>query len=351
MKPIAVIILNWNGEKLLREFLPSVVANTPEDIADVIVADNGSTDGSIPLLEKEFPQVKILRFEENLGFAGGYNRAIAETGYRFTLLLNSDVETPVGYLEPLYEFMSNHPEVGAVQPKILSYTEKTKFEYAGASGGFIDRNGYPYCRGRIFDSVEEDHGQYDSPTEVFWATGAALFVRTDIYEKAGGLDERFFAHMEEIDLCWRMKTMGYQLWCIPQSVVYHLGGGSLPAENPKKTYLNFRNNLLLLHKNLPEKVKRTALRRRRLLDTLAFCKFLATFDFPNARAILRAHRDFRRMRPLYPPLRSAAPSIGEPPLRGETEASENRFSLRKYPNILVEYFLRGRRRFSQLNNG
>lgn len=336
MKPVAVIILNWNGEKLLREFLPSVVANTDTSIADVIVADNRSTDGSRELLRKEFPQVKLLEFDENLGFAGGYNRALRETGYRYTLLLNSDVETPAGWLTPLHNFMEAHPDAAACQPKILSYKQKEKFEYAGAAGGFIDRNGYPYCRGRIFDTVEDDNGQYDIPVEVFWATGAALMVRTDLYEKAGGLDERFFAHMEEIDLCWRLLLMGHTLWCVPASHVYHLGGGSLPAANPRKTYLNFRNNLLLLHKNLPAADLRGALLRRRLLDTVAWAKFILTLDLPNASAILRAHRDFRRMRREY---------TTHPPVNLLARSADRRT---RRPDILLSYFIKRKRHYSQL---
>ena len=336
MKPVAVIILNWNGEKLLREFLPSVVANTDTSIADVIVADNGSTDGSRELLHKDFPQVKLLEFDENLGFAGGYNRALRETGYRYTLLLNSDVETPAGWLTPLHDFMEAHPDAAACQPKILSYKQKGKFEYAGAAGGFIDRNGYPYCRGRIFDTVEDDNSQYDTPVEVFWATGAALMVRTDLYEKAGGLDERFFAHMEEIDLCWRLLLMGHTLWCVPASHVYHLGGGSLPAANPRKTYLNFRNNLLLLHKNLPAANLRGALLRRRLLDTVAWAKFILTLDLPNASAILRAHRDFRRMRREY---------TTHPPVNLLTRSADRRT---RRPDILLSYFIKRKRHYSQL---
>jgi hypothetical protein len=333
-KPVAVIILNWNGEKLLREFLPSVVANTPTDIADIIVADNGSTDGSLNLLRNEFPEVSILPFTENLGFAGGYNRAIRETGYQYTLLLNSDVETPSGWLQPLFNFMEMHSHAAACQPKILSYTDKSKFEYAGAAGGFIDRNGYPYCRGRIFADVETDHGQYDTPIEVFWATGAALMVRTELYLKAGGLDERFFAHMEEIDLCWRLLLMGESLWCVPAAKVYHLGGGSLPVNNPNKTYLNFRNNLLLLHKNLPKEDLGTALFRRRLLDTLAWLKFIVTGDTKNASAILRAHRDFKSMRKEY-----------------TTHPDYNLLKMvvtKPRPNILIEYYLKHKHYYSQL---
>lgn len=331
MKPIAVIILNWNGDKLLKEFLPSVVANTDQELADVIVADNGSTDTSRELLRRDFPSVKLLEFDDNLGYAGGYNRALRETGYAYTVLLNSDVETPAGWLRPLHDFMESHPDAAACQPKILSYNEKHKFEYAGAAGGFIDRNGYPYCRGRIFDTVEEDKGQYDTPMEIFWATGAALMVRTQLYEQAGGLDERFFAHMEEIDLCWRLQLMGKSLWCVPQSHVYHLGGGSLPAANPRKTYLNFRNNLLLLHKNLPAQDLRGALLRRRLLDTIAWGKFMATLDLANANAILKAHRDFHRMRKAY----TSHPGV-------------NLLTSPRRPDILLSYFLSHKKRYSDL---
>lgn len=336
MKQVAVIILNWNGEKLLREFLPSVIANTNADLADVIVADNGSTDSSVELLKKEFPEVKLLEFSENLGFAGGYNRALQETAYPLTVLLNSDVETPEGWLEPLVEFMDEHSEVAACQPKILAYRQKDTFEYAGAAGGFIDRNGFPYCRGRIFSTVEKDEGQYDTPCEIFWATGACLMVRTELYNRAGGLDERFFAHMEEIDLCWRLHIMGFKIWCVPASKVYHLGGGSLPASNPRKTYLNFRNNLMLLFKNLPEADRKSALIRRRLLDTIAWAKFMVTFDFANANAILKAHRDFRKMRDEYKPLRF------------HHTITFNLLRSPRRPNILLRYYLSGRHRFSQL---
>lgn len=332
MPPVAVIILNWNGEKLLREFLPSVVANTPAALADIIVADNGSTDGSAELLRREFPSVKVLRFEENLGFVGGYNRAIRETRYPLTVLLNSDVSTPRGWLTPLVDCLNSSPEVAACQPKLRSYREPGLFEYAGAAGGYIDRNGYPYCRGRIFATVEEDRGQYDTPADIFWATGACLAVRTDLYLEVGGLDERFFAHMEEIDLCWRLQLAGYKIRVVPQSIVYHLGGGSLPADNPRKTYLNFRNNLLLLHKNLPARRLRATLLRRRLLDALAWLRFVATFDFANACAILRAHRDFRAMRRDYP----------LHPDRDLLHTSPPR------PDILTDYYLRRRRQFSSL---
>ena len=333
MKKVAVIILNWNGEKLLREFLPSVIATTDSTIADVIVADNGSTDSSVELLRNEFPQVKVLEFSENYGFAEGYNRAIKETNYPYTILLNSDVATTDGWVIPLYEQMEANPNIGACQPKIRAYTNKSHFEYAGAAGGFIDCNGYPYCRGRIFDSVEEDKGQYDDIIPIFWATGAALMVRSELYLKVGGLDKDFFAHMEEIDLCWRILLTGSDIVAVPQSTVFHLGGGSLPASNPRKTYLNFRNNLLMLHKNLPDSTRGKKLFVRRLLDTIAWAKFMATFDFKNANAILKAHRDFKKMRKAY----TSHPDVDLLKTRHDC-----------HRNILVDYYLRGRKTWSSL---
>ena len=297
---LSVMILNWNGEKLLREFLPSVIANTQGPEVEVIVIDNGSTDDSMKVLCEEFPNVKILAFDENLGFSGGYNRAIKEVDSEFVVLLNSDVETPTGWWQPLLSFMHSHPEVGACQPKILSYRNKDKFEYAGAAGGLLDKYGYPFCRGRLFDKIEYDLCQYDTgPEDIAWASGAALMVRREVYLDAGGLDELFFAHMEEIDLCCRIHNLGYRVCIVPESCVYHLGGASLAQGNPRKTYLNFRNNLLLLHKNLPEKPGKKLLFKRRLMDTLAFFMYVAKLDFPNAKAILQAHSDFKKMRKNY----------------------------------------------------
>ena len=333
MNKVAVIILNWNGEKLLREYLPSVIETTDTSIADVIVADNGSTDSSVELLRKEFPQVKVLEFSENYGFAEGYNRAIKETNYPYTVLLNSDVATTEGWINALYDYMEANPNVGACQPKIRAYTNKSHFEYAGAAGGFIDSNGYPYCRGRIFDTVEEDNGQYDEVIPVFWATGAALMVRSQLYLEVGGLDKDFFAHMEEIDLCWRILLTGSEIMAVPQSVVYHLGGGSLPASNPRKTYLNFRNNLLMLHKNLPDATRGKKLFVRRLLDTIAWAKFMATFDFKNANAILKAHNDFKKMRKAY----TNHPNVDLLQTRPDC-----------HRNILLDYYLRGRKKWSDL---
>lgn len=327
-KPIAVIILNWNGEALLREFLPKVLAATDSNIADVIVVDNGSSDNSVALLEQEFPHLQLIKFSENYGFAEGYNKAIKSTQYKYTILLNSDVATASDWIAPLYDYMEQHPEVGACQPKLLSYKEPEMFEYAGASGGFIDKNGYPYCRGRIFATIEKDNHQYDDVISVFWATGAALMVRSDLYLEVGGLDKDFFAHMEEIDLCWRILLAGFDIKVIPQSVAYHLGGGSLPASNPRKTYLNFRNNLLLLHKNLPDSTRSRKLFIRRLYDTIAWAKFMLTFDFKNANAILKAHNDFRRMRRAY----TSHPD--EDLLDTHTDT---------HRNIILDYYLRGRK--------
>ncbi len=336
-RPLAAIILNWNGEKLLRRFLPEVIANTDSSITRIIVADNGSTDGSLELLKTEFAdKVDILAFDTNLGFAAGYNRAILEAGdFTYCALINSDLAPDPGWDRIMVDYMKANPRIGAAQPKILSYSDPTHFEYAGACGGFIDRNGYPYCRGRIFGHCEADRGQYDTPQEVFWASGAAMVVRRDLYLALGGLDPGFFAHMEEIDLCWRIHLAGYQVAAVPAASVRHLGGGSLPMGNPRKTYLNFRNNLLMMHKNLPDATRARKLFKRRLLDALAWCRSVATLNWADAAAIVRAHRDFRRM----------ARSYGAHPdddLLGVTPGSQT--------NILAQYYLRRRRTYQGLTH-
>ena len=300
MKELAVIILNWNGRRLLEQFLPVASRYSITEDADLIVADNGSTDDSVEWVKAHHPEVKVLSFSENYGFAEGYNKAIMQTQYKYTILLNSDVEVTEDWTRPLLDFMRRNSDVGALQPKIRSWKERTKFEYAGAAGGYLDKLGYPYCRGRLFDSIEEDHGQYDGKVvDICWASGAALMVRTDIYLKVGGLDARFFAHMEEIDLCCRIHGAGYRVVAVPDAMVFHVGGASLAQGNPKKTYLNFRNNLLLLHKNMPIKEGRKKLFIRRLYDTLAWGMFMLKFDFKNANAVLKAHNDFRKMKKLY----------------------------------------------------
>lgn len=299
-KKLAVIILNWNGRKLLEKFIPIAERFTSGKDVDLWVADNGSEDTSITWLKENHPGVKVIELGYNYGFAEGYNKAISSINYPYSLLLNSDVEVTEGWWQPLLKFMEENPDVGAVQPKIKSYKNREFFEYAGAAGGYLDKLGYPYCRGRLFDRIEKDNGQYDGcPAEVCWASGAALMVRTELYLRLGGLDTLFFAHMEEIDLCCRMIAAGYRVCALSDSEVFHVGGASLAQGNPRKTYLNFRNNLLLLYKNLPDETRNKTLFLRRLADSLAFFMFMAKFDFSNASAILKAHRDFRKMRKHY----------------------------------------------------
>ena len=280
---------------MLRRFLPSVVANSPE--ADVIVADNGSTDSSLEMLRAEFPEVGIIALDRNYGFAEGYNRAIAEAQTPYTVLLNSDVEVTPHWLEPLISFMNDNPNAAACQPKLRDYKNKAMFEYAGACGGFIDGLGYPYCRGRVMSVVEKDEGQYDgAPASVFWATGAALLVRTSVYNEVGGLDERFFAHQEEIDLCWRLKSRGYGVYCVPESVVYHVGGATLNKSNPRKTFLNFRNNLLMLYKNLPDRRLRAVMAYRFLLDYIAAFQMLLSGRPADFRAVVKARSEYSHIK-------------------------------------------------------
>ena len=303
MGRVAVVILNYNGEEMLGRFLPTVVENTPG--ADIVVVDNASTDSSVALVKERFPAVRLIVLDRNYGFADGYNKAMAMLDAEYALLLNSDVEVTPGWLEPLVEALDADSCIAACQPKVLDYKRKAFFEYAGAAGGFIDRYGYPFCRGRIFETVEEDKGQYDDVADVFWATGAAMLVRTAVYREVCGLDGRFFAHMEEIDLCWRMHARGYRIVCVPGSRVYHVGGATLSSANPRKTYLNFRNNLLMLYKNLPAKELRGIMRVRRILDYVAAFKFALTGGFDHCMAVFRARRDFRRVKKDYTAAREA----------------------------------------------
>lgn len=295
MEKTAVIILNWNGAQMLRTYLPSVIAHTKG--AEIIVADNGSTDDSLEVLHKEFPSVKTIVLDTNYGFAEGYNKAIEQVESEYVVLLNSDVEVTEGWLSPLLDYMTAHPEVAAVQPKIRAWRERDRFEHAGAAGGFLSWLGYPYCRGRRFGRVEQDHGQYDTIAEIDWTTGACMCVRTSVYKECGGLDAAFFAHQEEIDLCWRMRNKGWKLACIPQSVVYHLGGGSLSYDNPRKTFLNFRNNLLMIYKN--RSFPWIVLSLRFFLDYAAAAMFLATGKKGSAKAVYEARKEYKRMRKNY----------------------------------------------------
>ena len=295
----SVVILNWNGAEMLRRFLPSVIAYSQGEGVEICVADNASSDNSCEVIEREFPEVRLIRLSENYGFAEGYNRALQQIDAEYVVLLNSDVEVTSGWLEPMTDYLDKHPQVAACQPKLLSFQEKSCFEYAGAAGGFIDKYGYPFCRGRIFDVVESDHGQYEDIIPVFWATGAALLIRLQVYREVGGLDGRFFAHMEEIDLCWRLRSRGYGIVCLPFSKVYHVGGATLKKENPRKTLLNFRNNLIMLYKNLPENELYRVMRVRLFLDYLAAFVFLLKGDKNNSLAVLRARKEYMSMRFLF----------------------------------------------------
>ncbi|MBQ3675821.1 MAG: glycosyltransferase family 2 protein [Bacteroidales bacterium] len=289
---IAVTILNWNGKSWLEKFLSNVVVNSPE--ATVYVIDNASTDDSIPFVQLNFPQVPIIQLDKNYGFAEGYNQGLAHIEADYFVLLNSDVEVTPKWITPIIEKMEANPRLAVCMPKLKSFHNPDFFEYAGAAGGFIDKYGYPFCHGRLFDSIEKDEGQYDNDCEIFWASGAALFVKANIYKELGGLDKDFFAHMEEIDFCWRVKNAGYSIQYIHNSEVFHVGGGSLPKENPFKTFLNFRNNLFMLHKNLPDDCYKTIIFKRRLLDAVSWLNFMAHLDFKNAKEIIHAHKEYRR---------------------------------------------------------
>ncbi len=338
MKKVSVVILNWNGSEMLRNFLPSVVEFSNLDNVEVCVADNGSTDDSCEMITAEFPSVRLIELDRNYGFAQGYNEALKHVDATYVILLNSDVEVTSGWLEPMMEYLDSHPEIAACQPKILSYKNKEYFEYAGAAGGFIDRYGYPFCRGRIFQNVEKDNGQYDDIRNIMWATGAALFIRLDDYRNVGGLDDRFFAHMEEIDLCWRLRSRGRGIVCIPQSVVYHVGGATLKKENPKKTFLNFRNNLLLLYKNLPDKELKKVLRVRNILDRVAIMVFYLKNDKANAKAIIDARKEFKNIRYSF-----AASRIDN-----MVNESVSKIEERKKYSILWKYHIGRKKVFSDL---
>ncbi|EJW92831.1 glycosyltransferase, group 2 family protein [gut metagenome] len=340
MDKVAVVILNWNGSDMLRKFLPSVLHYSLADDVSVYVADNGSTDDSVVMLQKEFPDVRLILLPKNFGFAEGYNQALSQVEAVYVVLLNSDVEVTEHWLDPLVQYLDLHPEVAACQPKIRSWIHKSYFEYAGAAGGFMDRYGYPFCRGRMLNVVEEDRGQYDTVCPVFWVTGAALFIRLADYRTVGGLDGSFFAHMEEIDLCWRLRARGKALVCIPQSVVYHVGAATLKRENPRKTFLNFRNNLLMLYKNLPEEDLVKVLCVRMLMDYVAVLHFLLHGQAANAWAVLCARRAFGKMR-------SSLKSVRVENLQ-HTMLSQ--IPERMQCSLLVQFYLKGKKKFSHLDS-
>jgi GT2 family glycosyltransferase len=292
MEPsVAVVILNWNGLSFLKRFLPSVVATNYPNL-QVIVGDNASTDGSVEYLKAAFPEVEVIENVKNYGFAEGYNRVLAQVSAEYFVLLNSDVSVPADWISPVIALMELDSTVAAAQPKIKWYDEQNRFEYAGAAGGFLDRFGFPFCRGRIFDVNELDEGQYDDATEIFWASGAALFVKSKCWEEVGGLDPDLFAHMEEIDVCWRLKNLGYKIIFCPEAEVYHVGGGTLNSENPFKTFLNFRNNLYILQKNLKLDEAYLIIFLRFWIDLVALLHFLVSGKFKHAAAVSKAHFAF-----------------------------------------------------------
>lgn len=334
---VAVVILNWNGEAMLRRFLPTVVRYSCDE-AEIWVADNASDDASVQLLHEHFPSVRLIQLDKNYGFAEGYNRALAQIEAEYYVLLNSDVEVTHHWLTPLVEYMDAYPDVAACQPKLLSEANRDYFEYAGASGGFIDRYGYPFCRGRIFNTVEEDNGQYDYIIDILWATGACMLIRSADYREVHGLDGRFFAHNEEIDLCWRLRQRGRRIVCIPESEVYHVGGGTLPKSNPMKTFLNFRNNLTMLYKNLPDGELKGVMRVRRVLDYVAALKMLvADRSWADFKAVVKARRAFYRWRHNFDDDRR---EIG----RTRTASPSERVGY----SILWQYYVKGRKTFSRL---
>ncbi len=341
MKKVSVIILNYNGQNHLETFLPSVIKNTPLHIADIVVADNASTDNSVDWLKETYPAIKIIQLKRNYGFAEGYNISIGRVETPYVILLNSDVEVTQNWIQPMLNFMDTNQKVIAVQPKILQYKDKTKFEYAGGAGGYLDKFGYPFCRGRIFSSIEEDKGQYDDVRQIFWASGACMMVRRVDFIDYGGLDENFFTHQEEIDFCWRVNSRGRKVYYIPTSVVYHLGGGTLNQSNPKKTYYNFRNNMLMIYKNLNTSRLIPLAIIRLFLDYLAALVYLVFFKPKFALAVIHGRLDFYRYKS-----------------RVKAQRKENLIKTIRYtiPNvvyngsILISYHIFRKKRFSQLSS-
>ncbi|WP_232066309.1 glycosyltransferase family 2 protein [Hymenobacter sp. BT18] len=333
---VAVVILNWNGQHWLEQFLPDVLAHA--DGARIVVADNASSDTSVAWLHQHFPSVQVLVHAQNLGFCEGYNHALRQLDFRYYVLLNSDVQVTPGWLRPLRELLESNATIAACQPKIRSYHQPAEFEYAGAGGGYLDKFGYPFCRGRLFDTLEADHGQYDDSRPVAWATGACLLVRANAWQALGGLEPEFFAHMEEIDLCWRLQNAGHSIWYCGQSTVYHVGGGTLAKSNPRKTYLNFRNGLALVYKNSAPRDVFSVVATRLVLDWVAALRFLLQGATPDAKAIIRAHRHVWQQRAYWKQQRK----LSRPHLTVAQRAGT-------YAGSLVwAYFARGRRTFPEL---
>ena len=334
MPTVAVVILNWNGKKYLEQFLPSLIDHTGSD-AEIVVADNASTDDSISFLTTNYPAIRVIQNTTNGGFARGYNLALKQVEADYYVLLNSDIEVTENWLKPVISMMEEDEKIGACQPKIRSFHHRNSFEYAGAAGGYIDEYGYPFCRGRLFLTIEEDNGQYDDTVEISWASGACMFVRSKLFHQLGGLDEDFFAHMEEIDFCWRLHNYGYRVMYCPGSTVYHIGGGTLPKASWRKTYFNFRNNFMLLYKNLPSKYLFKVFALRLILDTVAAMKFLFQAGFKNFWAVARAHISFYK----------ALPSLR----KKRKKLKHGSMKMMYKRNIVFEYYLRGKKHFSQLD--
>lgn len=334
----AVVILNWNGREFLEKFLPDVVKNSVSPGTEVIVADNGSDDGSMEWLSNHHPDVKQIALGKNYGYAGGYNRALREIEAEYYILLNSDVKVDPGWAERLITFMDMHPGAGACQPKIRSYADQQAFEYAGAAGGYIDRLGYPFCRGRLFETIEHDLGQYDDTREIFWASGSCMAVRASAFEQCDGFDDSFFLHMEEIDLCWRMQNAGFTIYYVPHAVVWHIGGGTLTYGSPQKIYYNFRNSLIMLAKNLPSRHMHRTILLRQMLDGLAALILLFRHGRASAAAVVRAHIHFRRQRTAIKTFRTLTPN---PDMYHTPHTMLNK-------TLLFEYYIRGRKKFSEL---
>ena len=339
MSKIAIVILNWNGVKLFPDFLPSIIEHSQGENIEIVIADNGSTDNSLVHLKENFPSVSLIDLENNYGFAKGYNLALEKIKADYFVLVNSDVKVEKDWIEPCIKQFENDEKIVAVQPKILSYNEPEYFEYAGAAGGFIDKYGYPFCRGRILNEVEKDDKQYDTPTEIFWATGACMFVRANSFKNAGGLDSDFWAHMEEIDWCWRLKNQGYKIVYEPKSTIYHLGGGSLSYGDPRKVYLNFRNNLFMLFKNLPKDGFTRTILSRMILDGVAALKFLGGGELKSFWAVLRAHSAFYKSLPKLKTKRKK--------LQQNVVVNKHNQVFRE--GIMWKFFIQKKQKFSELN--
>ncbi len=339
MEKVAIAILNWNGQELLQKYLPSVIKYSKLPEVSIYVIDNGSTDNSISFIEANFPTVKIVSLNNNYGFAGGYNKGLEQINAKYFILLNSDVEVTENWLEPMITLLDNNNNIAACQPKIKSYLNRDEFEYAGAGGGFIDKYGFAFCRGRLFNVYEKDNGQYNDQTDIFWAAGACLFIRSETYFKAGGLDDDFFAHMEEIDLCWRVLSMGNRIVYEPNSEVFHLGGATLSKTNPHKLFLNFRNNLFLLYKNLPQNRLYKILFVRMLFDGVAAFKFLFSFEFRNFWIVFVAHIQF------YLSIKKLNPKRKINKMHAVTFSHSTIYN----KSIVADFFLRKKKYFSDLH--